>query len=600
MASKTINIDDIEYLLTDAITGPKEEFLKNFMEAYSFPKATYKKLETSGPDKDGYYSVKQKMLYKELGQNVNMEHAYFDAIQHANAKERFVIINNFDRFMAKDMASDKGIDIPFDELPDSYEFFLPWTGREITETLVENPADVKAAAKMRHLYESIARSNEEMDTKALNVFLTRILFCYFADDTGIFPQKNQFIDSVINNTNEDGKDLGEYLTRLFNVLDMPENKRVDIHPCFKHFPYVNGGLFRDHYDAPRFTKESRKKLIEGGALDWSAINPDIFGSMFQAVIDPEQRRHLGQHYTSVTNIMKVLKPLFLDDLTAELDKIAELPLSIERDKKLKAFRAKLSKIKIFDPACGSGNFLIIAYKELCHLEIRTIELFFNKELMFLDIQLDHFYGIEIDDFPCEIARLSLWLSQHQINMECTERFGQANPTLPLTTSGNIICGNALRLDWNEVCPVEKDDIVYLCGNPPYSGGWLLTDEQREDKEHILQSVSNNGFQDYIACWFLLGAKYISQYNNIKLAFVSTNSISQGMQVSLWPVIFSYNVEIAFAYESFKWKNNASDNAGVTVTIIGLQNCQETSKYIYTENQRIEVNCIGPYLPCSSL
>ena len=595
MASKTINIDDIEYLLTDAITGPKEEFLKNFMEAYSFPKATYKKLETSGPDKDGYYSVKQKMLYKELGPNVNMEHAYFDAIQHANAKERFVIINNFDRFMAKDMASDKGIDIPFDELSDSYEFFLPWTGREITETLVENPADVKAAAKMRHLYESIARSNEEMDTKALNVFLTRILFCYFADDTGIFPQKNQFIDSVINNTNEDGKDLGKYLTRLFNVLDMPENKRVDIHPCFKHFPYVNGGLFRDHYDAPQFTKESRKKLIEGGALDWSAINPDIFGSMFQAVIDPEQRRHLGQHYTSVTNIMKVLKPLFLDALTAELDKIAELPLSIERDKKLKAFRAKLSKIKIFDPACGSGNFLIIAYKELCHLEIRTIELFFNKELMFLDIQLDHFYGIEIDDFPCEIARLSLWLSQHQINMECTERFGQANPTLPLTTSGHIVCGNALRLDWNEVCPVEKDDIVYLCGNPPYSGGWLLTDEQREDKEHILQSVPNNGFQDYIACWFLLGAKYISQHNNIKLAFVSTNSISQGMQVSLWPVIFSYNVEIAFAYESFKWKNNASDNAGVTVTIIGLQNCQVTSKYIYTENQRIEVNCIGPYL-----
>ncbi len=599
MASKTINIDDIEYLLTDAITGLKEDFLKNFMEAYSFPKATYKKLITTGPDEDGYYSVKQKMLYKEVAENANMEQAYFDAIQHAQSnrnKERFVIVNNFDKFMAQDTASGKGIEVPFDELADSYEFFLPWTGREITETLVENPADVKAAAKMRYLFESIIKDNEKMDTQALNVFLTRILFCYFADDTGIFPNKNQFIDSVINNTNEDGEDLGEYLTNLFSVLDIPENKRVDIHPCYKHFPYVNGGLFRDHYPAPRFTKASRKKLIEGGTLDWSAINPDIFGSMFQAVIDPEQRRHLGQHYTSVTNIMKVLNPLFLDDLNAELDKIAEQPCSVDRDKKLNAFRNKLSKIKVFDPACGSGNFLIIAYKELCHLEMKALGLYYDSQLPFLSIQLDHFYGIEIDDFPCEVTRLALWLVQHQINLECYEKFGNCNPTLPLTSSGNIVCGNALRLDWNEVCPVNDNTILYICGNPPYQGGQTCTATQKNEIKMLFIESNKTGFLDYVCGWFIKAARFINKHPQIRSAFVTTNSICQGVQVGFfWPWIWKENIEIAFCVQSFKWKNNAKDNAGVTVMIVGLgyKNTITNNKIIYSE---ITINAqhISPY------
>ena len=599
MASKTINIDNIDFLLMDAVTGPREEFLKNFLDAYSFAKSTYKRLQTNGPDKDGYYSVKQKMLYKELAEDADMEEAYFDAIAHAKAKERFVIINNFDRVMAKDMMSDKGIDVPFDELPDSYEFFLPWTGREITDTLVENPADVKAAAKMGHLFESIIKDNEEMDKEVLNVFLTRILFCYFADDTGIF-ENDQFINSIINNTDEDGTDLGEFLTRLFAVLDIKESERNDINACFKHFPYVNGGLFREHYAVPRFTRTSRKKLIEGGSLNWAEINPDIFGSMFQTVIDPQQRRHLGQHYTSVPNIMKVLNPLFLDELHAELDKIGQLPVSLNRDKKLQAFRDKLARIKVFDPACGSGNFLIIAYKELCELEMQAISMFEQKVLAFLSISLDHFYGIEVDDFPCEVARLSLWLTQHQMNLECKDKFNECNPTLPLTETGHIVCGNALRLDWNEVCTVNNGDIVFCCGNPPYVGYKNMTEENVIDKEYIFTDILKykpNSFShwDYVTCWFYLAAKYMNCHSEIKTAFVTTSSINQGVQISLWPYIFKMDVEIFFAYTPFLWTNNATDKAGVTVTVVGLQRCSDKMKYKYDGTLRQQTYHIGPYL-----
>ena len=601
MATKTINIDNIDFLLMDAVTGPREDFLKNFMEAYSFPKATYKKLITNGTDKDEYYSVKQKMLYKELPKNADMEQAYFAAIQHAKAKERFVIINNFDRFMAKDMVSDKGIDVPFDELADSYEFFLPWTGREITDTLVENPADVKAAAKMGHLFESIIKDNKDMETEALNVFLTRILFCYFADDTGIF-EKEQFMNSVINNTNEDGSDLGEYLTRLFAVLDMKENERADINACFKHFPYVNGGLFREHYQVPRFTRASRKKLIEGGTLDWATINPDIFGSMFQTVIDPEQRRHLGQHYTSVPNIMKVLNPLFLDDLHAELDKIGELPSSPNRDKKLAKFREKLSHIKLFDPACGSGNFCIVGYKELCHLEMEAISMYFETELPFLNIRLDHFYGIEIDDFPCEVARLSLWLAQHQINMECYQKFGNSNPTLPLTASGHIVCGNALRLDWTTICHVSPDDIIYIASNPPYVGRNLLEPAQKNEVNQIMKDCPNCGYLDYVWCWLKLASIYIenAKCEKCRAAMVTTNSVSQGVQVSAWKTIFKHGCDISFVHKSFLWDNNASNKAGVIVSIVGLKTIADyCDKYIYDDNTQLAVKHINPYFANSS-
>lgn len=594
------NIDKIRNRLEDAVAKADEEFLSSFLSAYGFANTTIRKLLTAGPDMNGRYSIKQKLLFTPPQcLSSELERFYIDAVASSKNKERFVVVTNFERLMAKDMVSDRGIDIPFDELPDSYEFFLPWCGRETIEQMVENPADVKAATQMGHLFESIRKDNEdnaELTEEALNVFLTRLLFCLFADDTHIFTE-SQFRNALQLHTSEDGSSVQSFLEGLFDVLDIPVDQRVDIKDYYEAFPYVNGGLFQKRYPIPRFSKTSRRKLLECCVSDWSAINPDIFGSMFQTVISEEQRRTLGQHYTSVSNIMKVLNPLFLDDLRAELDEIDALPSGKWKERKVEDYREKIARIKVFDPACGSGNFLITAYKELCHLDMRAISMI--DELPFVGIHLNNFYGIEIDDFPCEIARLSLWLAQHQINMECYEKYNNANPTLPLTASGNIVCGNALRLDWNEVCPAE-DGTVYVCGNPPYAGGYLLDDVQRADKEEVLKVVPNNGFQDYISCWFLLGSKYIEHASETRLAFVTTNSITQGMQVTLWPVIFNHGVEIAFAYDSFKWKNNASHNAGVTVTIIGLQKKQDNAKYLYSADQRRMVKSIGPYLVPDSM
>ena len=596
MKASDTDIDNIYGLLEKAIALPHDEFLPEFLSAYVFPNATIKKTIGNGPDSNGRYSIRQKLLYMPLAAGSNVEKEYLEALEAATHKERFVVVTDFERFMAKDVVNERGIDIPFDELPENYEFFFPWCGREAVEQLVENPADVKAATQMARLFESIKKDNEdnaELTEEALNVFLTRLLFCLFADDTHIFSE-GQFRKALQIHTSEDGSSIKPFLEGLFAVLDKPMDQRGDdVKVYYKDFPYVNGGLFQKHYPVPKFSKASRRKLLECCVSDWSAINPDIFGSMFQTVISEEQRRTLGQHYTSVTNIMKVLNPLFLDDLRSELDEIEALPEGGWKKRKLGEYRQKLASIKVFDPACGSGNFLITAYKELCHLDMKAINL--AGELMFVDIRLDHFYGIEIDDFPCEIARLSLWLAQHQINRECFESYGYSNPTLPLTASGHIVCGNALRLDWNEVCSAVADDTVYICGNPPYAGGWMLDDIQRTDKESVLNIVPNNGFQDYISCWFMLGTKYIKSHHNVKLAFVTTNSIVQGMQVTLWPALFSYGVEIAFAYESFKWSNNAIHNAGVVVTIIGLQTKTDNVKYIYSESSRQNVKSIGPYL-----
>lgn len=342
-----------------------------------------------------------------------------------------------------------------------------------------------------------------------------------------------------------------------------------------------------------FDRSSRRKLIECSHSDWRGISPDIFGSMFQAVISPGQRRSLGQHYTSVTNIMKVLRPLFLDDLRSELDAISRMEEGRQRDRKAGAFIDRISKIRVFDPACGSGNFLIIAYKELCRLEMEATRL--RSELpLGLNIQLGNFYGIEIDDFPCEIARLSLWLSQHQMNTEYLREFGKTNPSLPLTSTGHIVNGNALALDWEDVCRPHGE--IYICGNPPYSGQGHLEGTKKADKDRIVGHVRNPGYLDYITPWFYLAAEYIARNDNAESAFVTTNSIFQGMQVSLWPEIFSKGVELSFCYESFQWRNNAKDNAGVTVTIAGMRKKGSGRPcHIYSDTERKRCHHISPYL-----
>lgn len=594
---KNSEIEKIPNLLKIALSSTHGNFFSSFLTAYGLPKSSIKRaldsIESSGTRK---CSIKQKLLYKECSPNLNIESEYLSLLEEIN-KERFAFVTDFERIMAKDMMSGKGIDISFEDLPDSYEFFLPWCGREIVELEVENPADVKAATEMGKLFEAIHNANKDnslLDERAHNTFLTRLLFCFYADDTSIF-KKDQFRNSILQNTAEDGSDMKSFIKGLFEILDTNIQYRSDVHPAYKDYPYVNGGLFRERLPIPDFNRTARRKLLECSAVDWSVINPDIFGSMFQTVISEEQRHSLGQHYTSVTNIMKVLRPLFLDDLHAELDKILEAPKNAARDKKLNLFRNRLANISVFDPACGSGNFLIIAYKELCHLEIEALENYSVPEFPFLGIKLSNFYGIEIDDFPCEVARLALWIVQHQINMECYAKFGNSNPTLPLTSSGNIVCGNALRLNWDQVCPGFGNREIYVCGNPPYAGGSILTPTQKLERDEITDGIKNNGFLDYIACWFVRAAEYMEGRPMIKTAFVTTNSLNQGMQVTLWPWIFNKGLEISFAYESFKWKNNAKDNAGVTVTVIGIRNKNNEVKYLYSETSKKKASHLNPYL-----
>lgn len=336
----------------------------------------------------------------------------------------------------------------------------------------------------------------------------------------------------------------------------------------------------------------RQIIIECGTLNWKEINPDIFGSMIQAVVHSDQRGALGMHYTSVTNIMKVIEPLFLNVLYKELKKAGTSKT------KLKKLLTRLRNIRIFDPACGSGNFLIIAYKELCRLEIEIIKSLQGPQKSFnfmSNIKLSQFYGIEIDDFAHETAKLSLWLAEHQMNMAFQEVFGESKPTLPLTDGGNIVCGNATRIDWEEVCHKDEGHEIYILGNPPYLGSAMQSKGQKADLAQVFAGIKNYKNIDYIGCWFLLGAKYIHQ-DNAQMAFVTTNSISQGEQVAiLWPQIFSLGLEIGFAHQSFKWTNNAKGNAGVTCAIIGIRNKNKNQKLLFNNNISHMVKNINAYL-----
>lgn len=442
---------------------------------------------------------------------------------------------------------------------------------------------------MAKLFDEIKKDNPDESPEfvhGLNVFLSRLLFCFFAEDTNIFDE-NQFTKAISSHTQEDGSDLNIYMDKLFKVLNTSKSKRENLPSYLQAFPYVNGGLFRDTYDAPVFTKRSRKEIINSGQLDWSAINPDIFGSMIQAVITPEHRGGLGMHYTSVPNIMKVIEPLFLNDLYEEFEKAKG------NNKKLDALLGRIQRIKIFDPACGSGNFLIIAYKELRILEMNIFKE--RGEFASSGISLGQFYGIELDDFAHEIATLSLWLAEHQMNVEFFKEFGKTNPTLPLKDAGHITHGNATRSKWEEVCPKNEDDEIYILGNPPYLGTRNQEKEHKDDMAFVFKGVKNYKTLDYISAWFYKASKYISNINS-KFAFVTTNSICQGDQVGvLWNQLIENTREIYFTYQSFKWTNNAKSNAGVSVVIIGLRNKCNGPKYIWNGTVVVNVNNINPYL-----
>lgn len=554
-----------------------DEFIYGFMSAFNFPKATITQVRQGSSrniaKEAGHVGLKNKLYFQSATVNDELDSLLDGHIADTamgKNKIRFIIVTDFVRFLAWDTLSKERLDIELNELYSNYSFFLPLVGLEKAIINSENPADVKAAEKMGKLFDLIRISNDlskPEDIHALNVFLTRLLFCLFAEDTGIFAP-GQFTSAIKSYTEENGNDLDGFLYQLFTVLNSAPNssKRQHLPTHIAAFPYVNGGLFASDEPIPELGKKGRKTLLECGAMDWSEINPDIFGSMFQAVIDVEQRSRLGQHYTSYSNIMKVIKPLFLEPLEAELTKQSR---SI---KGLKALLVRIGKIKVFDPACGSGNFLIVSYKELRKLEMLTIKALNQLEsesFALSGLHLSQFYGIEIDDFACEIARLSLWLAEHQLNTLWETEFGFAPAALPLRESGNIYSGNSLRLDWQQICPKAPEDEVYIIGNPPFLGHAGRNDSQRDDISNALINFKSSGKLDYVTCWFWKGAQYI-QKSRAELALVATNSISQGEQVGLfWPSVFELGLNIHLAYPPFTWTNNARDKAAVHVVIIGL-------------------------------
>lgn len=619
-----MNIAQIEEDLQQLVKSySKNEFIYDFLSIYGFPNSSIARLKNGNMNMSkiaGEIIIKKKIYYKQdysFDLNATLE-AMAANLKH---KQRFVVITDFNIFLAIDTKTQDKLDIEFKQLPKHFDFFLPLAGIEKTNHRDENVADVKAADKMAKLYDIIKKDNPDDSPEfihSLNVFLSRVLFCFFAEDTGIFKE-NQFVNSLASHTSIDGGDLKFWFNSFFKVLNTPENERHKTSEYLKEFPYVNGGLFGKDIKAPKFSRRSRQAIIDGGGgMHWADINPDIFGSMFQAVIGADQRGSLGQHYTSVPNIMKVIEPLFLNELHETFEQGKNEP------RKLKELLLRLSKIKIFDPACGSGNFLIIAYKELRKLEIKIIqrllelqkiansfrgkeeqlELIPKSQLslavsyqieLFSHITLSQFYGIEIDDFAHEVAMLALWLAEHQMNVEFNKQFGRNNPTLPLKEAGNIVQGNACRINWEEVCPKKEDDEVYVLGNPPYLGYAKQSEKQKKDMASVFPSNIDYKKLDYIACWFYKGAMFIKETKS-QVAFVSTNSITQGEQVSLlWPQIFKRNLEISFAYKSFKWKNNAKSKAIVTVVIIGIKLISNHRKKLFEENKYAFVEKISPYL-----
>lgn len=601
-----LSIAEIEQNIQQIFTElDHDTFIYDFILSYGVPKATIASLKagrTNLSKVEGEVLWKKKMFFRiELNADLHQVISELkETYSNSKAAPRFVIVTDFKQWLAIDMITGDTLDCSFEDLKKHFDFFLPFAGIEKAQYLAENPADVKAAEKMAKLYDQINTDNEfesEEDIHQLNVFLSRLLFCFFAEDTGIFDDKI-FTNAIISNTKTDGTDLGEFVRDLFQILNLPDEVRPSDRVYLHKFPYVNGGLFREQYPIPHLSLKARNLIIECGNLDWSEINPDIFGSMIQAVVTTDKRGGLGMHYTSVPNIMKVINPLFLDDLREELINASG------NEKQLRQLLDRLSKLKIFDPACGSGNFLIISYKELRLLENEILnqisELKGSKGSGTLDlgnefssiISLNQFYGIEIDDFAHEIARLSLWLAEHQMNQLFHKEFGYVKPALPLQDSGNIVRGNACRLDWEEVCPKLPNDEIYILGNPPYLGAKNLDENQKDDIKLCFGLMI--GTIDYISCWFKKGSDYINGINS-KLAFVSTNSICQGEQVSvLWPRI-NENIEIDFAYSSFKWENNAKNKAGVTVIILALRNKSDYPKYLFKDQMVIKTNEINFYL-----
>jgi hypothetical protein len=585
-------------------------FLSDFFKVFGIESRKFgsfehrvKKLD----ERDGYIDLlwKQNILVEMKSRGKDLEKAYAQAMEYIQGLKqselpKLILISDFENFNLYDLEEGTTAGFRLNELIQNVDRFAFIAGYQKKIYKEQDPVNIKAAELMGKFHDRLKEIGYEGHN--LEVYLVRILFCLFAEDTAIF-NKQQFQDYIEERTSEDGSDLASRLQELFQVLNTDKEKRFkNLDEQLQAFPYVNGKLFEETLAIASFDTKMRHTLLECCYIDWSRISPAIFGAMFQSVMNPEERRNLGAHYTSEKNILKLIKPLFLDELWKEFESIKN------NAGKLNAFHEKISRLKFLDPACGCGNFLVITYRELRLLELEILralnkhdggQLYTNiNDIVLLDV--DMMYGIECEEFPAQIAQVAMWLIDHQMNLLISNEFGQYFARLPLSKSANIIHGNALRIDWESVVP--KSELSYILGNPPFIGKHLQSKEQSADAELIFQDVKGAGVLDYVTCWYIKAAKFI-QKTEIQVAFVSTNSISQGEQVGiLWNELFNkYNIKIHFAHRTFKWNNEARGNAAVFVVIIGFANFDINNKLLYeyenanAEAHELRVKNINPYL-----
>lgn len=567
-------------------------------------------------DRDGYidWLWKGNLLIEHKSRGKDLDRAYQQAIDYfPGLKEhelpRFVLVSDFARFRLYDMVEGTQTEFLLKELYKNIKLFWFIAGYQPQKISPESPVNAKAVQRMAKLHDQLKQIGYgKAKPRDLEVYLVRLLFCLFAEDTGIF-ERTQFTEFIGQQTREDGSDLASQLAQLFDILNTPEHARLkNLDDTLARFPYVNGKLFEERLPFASFDRDMRAALLYCCALDWSGISPAIFGSLFQNIMDetPNARRNLGAHYTTEENILKLIRPLFLDELHAEFEKIRQTVKG--RTQNLQAFHSKLASLRFLDPACGCGNFLVIAYRELRKLELLVLHAILSAQhgQKFVDIgglirvNVDHFYGIEIEEFPVQIAQVALWLTDHQMNAQVSEEFGQYFTRLPLTKSAHIVHGNALRLDWNSV--IEAEQCQYVMGNPPFIGKTYLNDEQRADVAAIFHDTKNAGLLDYVSCWYRKATDFIAAHPAIRVAFVSTNSITQGEQTGvLWPDLLRRGIHIHFAHRTFQWSSEASGKAAVHCVIIGFGLYETPHKTIFEyadiqgEPHAISAHNINPYL-----
>ena len=579
------------------------EFPFAFIAAFDAPKATITKLRSGNFNKaprEGDVLWKGKIYIRVCASG----EAVGDALEAMRTEKvtgqhtpRFLLATDGTDVSGVDRRSGETFHDTFSSLDRHFDLFLPLAGIERFEAAQENDADIKAAGLLAKFYDAILEHNPDWrsaaHTHALNLFVTRTLFCMFAEDTRIFTE-GVFTRSLRELTRDDGSDTQAFLRSIFRSMSTAPEDRGGLNEIERRFPYVNGGLFREDTAVPGFNRKARRFLLDACGLIWREINPDIFGSMIQAVVDQDLRHDLGAHYTSVPNILSLIRPMFLDGLEEEF-------VAAQDDaRRLEKLLVRISRIRVFDPACGSGNFLIISYRELRRLEMRIFqrlrEITPQFSLPMTQVQISNFYGIEYADFATETAKLSLWIAEYQMNEEFRGVFGDAPPALPLRDSGRIQQGNATRVDWLKVCPPREGFETFVVGNPPYLGRAQQTPEQKADIVHVFEGIARNYKSlDYVACWFVKGANFCSKAG-AQCAFVTTNSVCQGEQVALlWPIVFAAGMEIGFARQAFKWKNNAAKPAGVTCVVVGIREKSKAPKRLISASQARTVTNISPYL-----